>query len=137
MLLIAGLGNYLLLRSMGVTREGATFSGLAYMLCQRLFLIINMPAFTIECLLPLMLYAISEMVKRKSIGFALFVGSLAGAQFLGGFPEASFMLALISGLFFVLLLWRDRQSTGTLKQGLLLSAVVVYNRHWTKRFPAW
>jgi hypothetical protein len=80
MLLIAGIENYLLLRSMGVGREGATFSALAYMLCQRLFLLINMPAFTIEALLPLMLYAINEMVKRKSLGFALFAGAIGGAH---------------------------------------------------------
>jgi hypothetical protein len=78
MLLIAGIENYLLLRSMGVGREGATFSALAYMLCQRLFLLINMPTFTIEALLPLMLYAINEMVKRKNLGFALFAGAIGG-----------------------------------------------------------
>jgi len=124
MLLIAGIGNYLLLRSMGVTREGATFGGLAYMLCQRLFLVINMPSFTIECLLPLMLYAINEMMKRKSIGFALFAGAIGGAQFLGGFPEASFMFALVSGLFFLWLLLLDYRSTGALKHGIVCGVVV-------------
>ena len=82
MLLIAGIGNYLLLRSMGVTREGAAFM-LAYMLCQRLFLVINMPSFTIECLLPLMLYSISEMIKRRSMGFALFAGAMEARSFSG------------------------------------------------------
>lgn len=129
MLLIAGLGNYLLLRSMGATREAGTFSALAYMFCQRLFLVINMPSFTIECLLPLMLYAINEMVKRKSLGFALFAGAIGGGQFLGGFPEASFMLGLVSGLFYLWVLLQDYRSIGAMKQSLLLglatAAVVV------------
>jgi hypothetical protein len=123
LLLTAGIGNYLLLRSVGVTREGATFSGLAYMLCQRLFLVINMPSFTIECLLPLLLYAVNEMVKRKSLGFALFAGAIGGAQFLGGFPEASFMLGLISGLFFLWLLIQDYRSTGAWKRGVWLALI--------------
>jgi hypothetical protein len=123
MLLTAGIGNYLLLRSMGVTREGVTFSALAYMFCQRLFLVINMPSFTIECLLPLMLYAVNEMVKRKSLGFALFAGAIGGAQFLGGFPEASFMLGLASGLFFLWLMIRDYRSNGAFARNLLLCLV--------------
>src|SRR5262249_33454978 len=80
-------------------RAGATFAGLAYMLCQRLFLMINMPTFMVECLLPVMLYAIHEMVRRRSLGFSLFAGFIGGSQFLGGFPESSFIFAVISAAF--------------------------------------
>lgn len=124
MLLLAGVGNYLLLRSMGVGRDGAIFSGLAYMFCQRLFLIINMPAFTIECLLPLMLYAVNEMMKRRSIRFALLAGVVGGVQFLGGFPETSFMLGLVSSLFFLWLLFQNPRSLNKIKCGLLLALIV-------------
>jgi hypothetical protein len=115
LLFLAGVGNFLLLRSMGVARGGATFGGLAYMLCERLFLVINMPSFTIECLLPMMLYAIHEMVRRRSPGFMLLAGALGGAQFLAGFPETSFVFSSIAAAFFVLLLWRDFRSGGEIK----------------------
>jgi hypothetical protein len=124
MLLTAGFGNYLLLRSMGATREAATFSALAFMFCQRLFLVINMPSFTIECLLPIMLYSINEAVKRKSIGFALFAGVIGGSQFLGGFPEASFMFGLVSGLFFLWLMLQDYNSVSVTKRNLLLGLAI-------------
>ena len=124
LLLTAGIGNYLLLRSMGVDREGAIFSGLAYMLRQRLFLVINMPAFMIECLMPLMLYAVHETVRRKSLGFALFAGAIGGAQFLGGFPETSFMFGLIGGLFFLWLTIWEYRAGGDWKRGFLLAAVI-------------
>lgn len=124
MLLIAGAGNYLLLRSMGVGRSGAVFGALAYMLCQRLFLIIQMPTFFVECLLPLMLYAINEMMNRKSITFAMFAGAIGGIQFLGGFPESSFILGVASGSFYVWLLAREYRTAGRIEYGLLLGGIV-------------
>jgi hypothetical protein len=126
LLLTAGAGNYLLLRSMGVGRAGATFSGLAYMLCQRLFLIINMPAFMIECLLPVMLYAIHEMVRRKSVGFSLFAGVVGGSQFLGGFPEASFIFTLVSGAFFLWLAVCDYRQQGDWRCLALLGLLTAF-----------
>ncbi len=125
LLMTAGIGNYLLLRSMGVGRVGATFSGLAYMLCQRLFLIINMSAFMVECLLPMMLYAVHEMVRRKSVGFSLLAGFIGGSQFLAGFPEASFILGLITGAFFLWLTIGDWQRGGGWKRSIALASLTV------------
>lgn len=124
MLLTACIGTYLLLRSMGATWEAATFSALAYMLCQRLFLVINMPSFSIECLLPLMLYAVNETVKRKSVGFSLLAGIIGGAQFLAGFPEVSFILGLLSGVFFLWLVFQERGSAADVKNSVLLGLVI-------------
>lgn len=124
MLMVAGAGNYLLLRSMGVNRAGAVFAGLAYMLCQRLFLVIQMPTFPIECLLPLMLYAINEMMKRKSVAFALLAGAIGGTQFLGGFPESSFILGIAAGSFYLWLLARDYRAADRIEYGLLLGGIV-------------
>ena len=98
---IAGAGNYLLLRSLGVGPQGALFSGLTYMLCERLFLMTNMPNFNIEPLLPVMLYAIHEMVKAGSVRHMALAGIIGGSQFLGGFPEASFVFAVTASLFFL------------------------------------
>jgi hypothetical protein len=123
LLLTAGIGNYLLLRSMGVDREGAIFSGLAYMLCQRLFMIINMPSFMIESLLPLMLYAVHELVKRKTLHFALLAGAIGGSQFLGGFPEASFIFGLITALFFLWVMVGDARAGGDWRRAIVLAAL--------------
>ena len=125
LLMTAGVGNYLLLRAMGVGRVGATFAGLAYMLCQRLFLIINMPAFTVECLLPVMLYAVHQMVRRKSVEFSLLAGAIGGCQFLAGFPETSFILGLIAGAFFLWLTVEDYRSGGRWQRGILLASLTV------------
>ena len=124
LLLVAGVGNYLLLRSMSVTCEGAVFGGLAYMLCQRLFLIINMPSFQIECLLPILLFAIHQTVRTKRLAYAAFAGFIAGAQFLGGFPEASFVVSVIAGLFFVWLLIAFDRSTRARLSSLKLALVI-------------
>jgi hypothetical protein len=125
LLMTAGVGNYLLLRAMGVGRVGATFSGLAYMLCQRLFLIINMPAFTIECLLPVMLYAVHQMVRHRSVGFSLLAGFIGGGQFLAGFPETSFILGLVTGAFFLWLMVADYRRGGNWKHGIFLASLAV------------
>jgi hypothetical protein len=126
LLLTAGAGNYLLLRAMGVGRAGATFSGLAFMLCQRLFVVINMPTFMVECLLPVMLYAIHEMVKRRSVGFSLFAGFVGGSQFLGGFPESSFIFTLISVAFFLWLAILDYRQAGEWRRAALLGLLTAF-----------
>lgn len=120
LLLTAGVGNYLLLRSMGVGREGALFAGLSYMLCQRLFFMINMPTFHVECLLPMMLFSVNEMVKRRSLHYAMLAGIIGGVQFLGGFPETSFIFAVATITFFLWLLAWHRRSRNALTKVLLL-----------------
>lgn len=101
LLLIAGIGNYLLLRLIGAGDLGAIFAAIAYMLSQRLLMIINMASFQVEALLPIMLFAILLMCRRRTMRHAAFVGALGGIQFLGGFPESSFTLCVIGGLFFL------------------------------------
>jgi hypothetical protein len=124
LLLTAGAGNYLFLRSMGVDREGALFAGLSCMLCQRLFFIINMPTFQIECLLPLMLFAVNEMLKRKSASWACLAGVIGGVQFLGGFPETSLIFVVVSSGFFLWMLVQDHGSRRVLGKGILLGLLV-------------
>ena len=71
LLLLAGGGTFMLLRALGIGREGALFSALSYMLCERLFVLINMPAFHIETLLPLMLYSIKKMTAERSVLYGI------------------------------------------------------------------
>ncbi len=118
--LLAGTGNYLLLRSMGVMKIGALFSGVSYMLCEHLFVFVNMPTFQIECLLPMMLFSINNMVKLKNVKYALLAGLIGGTQFLAGFPETSFIFSLITILFFCWILILYRGDRSVLKTGILL-----------------
>ena len=99
--LCAGGGTFLLLRSLGVGREGALFSALSYMLSERLFVILNMPAFHVETLLPLMLYLINRMSAERSVLYGTLAGVIGGVQFLGGMPESSFTFVIIASTFFV------------------------------------
>lgn len=126
---LAGSGNYLLLRSIGIGRNAAIFSGLSYMLCERLFLLVNMPSFQVECLLPMMLFAVNEMTKNRSVGFALFAGIIGGAQFLAGFPEGSFIFALVATAFFVFRVFFHSNAryslTRTLGLGLITATLAV------------
>ena len=71
LLLLAGGGTFMLLRALGIGREGALFSALSYMLCERLFVLINMPAFHVETLLPLMLYSIKKMTAERSVLYGI------------------------------------------------------------------
>lgn len=118
--LIAGWGNYLLLRSMGIRKPGALFAGLSYMLCEHMFVFVNMPPFLIISLLPMMLFSINKMLSTQRVIYALLAGLIGGSQFLGGFPETSFIFSLITMGFFFWILMLYRNNLNRVKTGLLL-----------------
>jgi len=123
--LVAGIGMYLLLISLGVSRRGALLGGLSYMLCQRLFLVINMPSFHVEALLPFMLFFIHEMIKTRKWHFVILAGCVAGIQFLGGQPESSFIFGFVAVLFFLWALFHHYKSKKLLMIGLLSGLIIV------------
>jgi hypothetical protein len=112
LLLLAGGGTFMLLRALGIGREGALFSALSYMLCERLFVLINMPAFHVETLLPLMLYSIKKMTAERSVLYGILASVIGGVQFLGGMPESSFTFAIIASTFFLLTVYAHRLNLG-------------------------
>jgi hypothetical protein len=111
LLLIAGLGSYLLAVSLGLDQAAALISAVSYMFCERLLIFINLPTFQVETLVPLMLFAIHRMVMFKSLRYAIFVGWIGASQFLGGFPESSFIVCLVSLAFFVFLISQSPERT--------------------------
>ena len=112
LLLFAGGGTFMLLQSLGIGRNGALFSALSYMLCERLFVLINMPAFHVETLLPLMLYLIKKMSAERSVLYGTLAGVIGGVQFLGGMPESSFTFAIVASTFFLLTVYTQRLNLG-------------------------
>jgi hypothetical protein len=103
LLLAAGLGSYLLAVSLGLDQGAALISAVSYMLCERFFVFINLSSFQVEALLPFMLFGIHRMVLFRSLRYSIVVGWIGASQFLGGFPEGSFIFCLISFAFFVFL----------------------------------
>ena len=104
LLLAAGLGSYLLAVSLGLDQAAALISAVSYMFCERFFVFINLSSFQVEALLPLMLFGIHRMVLFRSLRYSIFVGWIGASQFLGGFPEGSFIFCLISFAFFLFLI---------------------------------
>ena len=78
------------------------------MLCERLFVLINMPAFHVETLLPLMLYSIKRMSAERSVLYGTMASVIGGVQFLGGMPYSSFTFAIIASTFFLLTVYVQR-----------------------------
>jgi hypothetical protein len=122
LLFLAGLGSYLLAISLDLGQEAALVSAVSYMFCQRLFLVINLPTFQVETLLPLMLFGIHRMVMFRSWRYAIFVGWIGASQLLAGFPESSFIFCLLSAAFFLFLilqamplpLWKSHVALGAI-----------------------
>jgi hypothetical protein len=100
LLLAAGVGTYLLIISLGLDQAAALVSAVGYMFCERLFVSVNMSSFHVETLLPLMLFGVHRMVTFRSMRYAIFAGWIGATQFLGGFPESSFIFCLVSVTFF-------------------------------------
>lgn len=126
MLLLAGWGTYLLLAALGTRWEAGLLGGVGYMFSQRLFVMVNMPTLNIESLLPMMLYAIVHVVRDRSITWVAVAGLIGGAQFLGGFPETSFIFAFCTAAFFLWLVLQPGNRShwvGHLGHGVAVAAL--------------
>lgn len=126
LLFMAGLGCFLLAVSMGLGPGPAVFCAVSYMLCQRLFVIMNMPTFYVETLLPIMLFSIQRMVATRAYGWAIAAGWIGGTQFLGGCPETSFIFCFLSAAFFLFQASQADQRNGWrghIARGVLVASI--------------
>ncbi len=96
-LLIAGVGAYFLLRALGLGIVAAFCGGVFYQLCGYLVTGCNLSNAAVECMVPMLLFALDGAVcrgaRRHIVGAALCVFVVL----VGGNPESSFLACVVGG----------------------------------------
>jgi hypothetical protein len=110
-LFVAGLFTFLFAREIGLTLPGALLAMFAFALSGPLVGWVGYPLASVMAWFPAMLWTIERAMARQSAGYTLLCGLVIGAQFLGGHPETSFVVAAAWAAYVLCRILGDRDRT--------------------------
>jgi len=107
-LFLAALGTFLLARALGLRFGGALLAGLVFAFGTYFVIWLAWPLSSVFAFIPWALALTERLVRRRDRLTAAGLSVVIGLQFLGGHPESSFHLALVTSAFFVFRLLAHR-----------------------------
>lgn len=124
-LLVGGVGMWALLRYLQVSRFGAIFGGIAYLLTGSFIVWLSSPIPSVMIFLPWAVLAIEALIRRPSLlAFAGLVLA-GGSQFLAGYIAESFVFMATAGLYGMVRLLLSARELGWGKSAGRLSLLVL------------
>jgi MYXO-CTERM domain-containing protein len=124
-LFVGAFGMFLFARVLGMRFGGALFAGVVFAFGTFFVVWLAWPLTNIFPLIPWLLLVTELLIRRTEPLLAAALGGLVGLQFLGGHPETSFHVMVVTTLWFcfrALLAWRD----GGRERSALLRPMAAY-----------
>jgi hypothetical protein len=109
-LFVGSFGTYLLARALGIRAGGALLAGVVFAFGTFFVVWLAWPLTNIFPLIPWLLLVTELLIRRPQPLLVAALAALVGLQFLGGHPETSFHVMVVTTLWFgfrTLLAWRD------------------------------
>jgi hypothetical protein len=129
-LFVAAFGTFLFARAIGLRFGGALFAGVVFAFGTFFVVWLAWPLTNIFPLIPWLLLVTELLVRRPEPLLAAALAALVGLQFLGGHPETSFHVMVVTTLWFAFRLlppwWRGgRELSGLVRPSLAFGGAVV------------
>lgn len=144
--ILLGLGIFLLLRSIGISKIGSIFSALSFSCGGYVLWFINLVELNNQLLTPFLMIALTRLASGFSWKRFLTASAIVCLDILGGHPEGIFVTLLFSSLFAIWMLglkrlpyaigsWVSAAATGAMASSIVLFPFVEYfTRAWNFHF---
>lgn len=136
--LVAGIGLYLLLRWLSVSRFGSICGAICFSFSGYLVSMLNLlTTLSAVAWIPFLLLCFQRFFKTRQFFWLVPVSLVLCLQFLAGQPEIMYLTFFIAGIFAVFQSWSNKELTGVWFgiKGLLISAVLVLTITSVQLFP--
>jgi hypothetical protein len=90
---VAGIGGFVVLRTLRLQPLAAAVGGLSFATCSYVVLWLGWPHSAVAAILPWLFAAVEAYVRRPGLRAAIPVAAIVGIQFVAGHPETSIILA--------------------------------------------